>query len=106
MDHIASVLSFNTSVTSHEVTCVQFSASWCQPCKRVRPLMDLLVENNPGINFLYVDVDTMGTLADHYKVDSVPCFIGVHKNANICSRLTGSDENKIREFVRQLAVSR
>ena len=44
-------------INSGKTVCVQFSAKWCGPCKRITPEMNKLAEENKSIEFYYVDVD-------------------------------------------------
>jgi thioredoxin-like negative regulator of GroEL len=62
-----------------------FTASWCQPCRALGPIMESL---NGQISYNKLDVDSNPDLAVKYKVRSVPTLVlvenGIEKN-----RLTG-----------------
>lgn len=51
-----------------------FTADWCGPCKKVRPIVEEI--NKESIEkFMIIDVDTEVDLAKNYNVSSVPTFI-------------------------------
>lgn len=58
-----------------------FTASWCQPCRVLGPIMESL---SGQINYRKLDVDQEQDLAIKYKVRSVPTLVllenGVEKN--------------------------
>ena len=51
---------------------VDFSATWCGPCKMLAPILEELSEEYPDIAFYNVDVDEEQALAAHYRIVAVP----------------------------------
>lgn len=67
-------------------TVLTFSASWCGPCRMLRPIIDELAAEHadhdepvdpPELEFVRVDVDRNPTLAAAYRVMSVPAVVVV-----------------------------
>ena len=55
---------------------VDFSATWCGPCKRLAPILDELAAEYSGeIDFYKVDVDQCPQLSQAYGVRSVPMVL-------------------------------
>jgi thioredoxin 1 len=58
-----------------------FTASWCQPCRQLGPIMESL---KGQVNYRKLDIDSEQDLAVQYKVRSVPTLVlvenGVEKN--------------------------
>ena len=51
-----------------------FTADWCGPCKKVRPIVEEI--NKESIEkFMIINVDTEIDLAKNHNVSSVPTFI-------------------------------
>lgn len=51
---------------------IAFTASWCQPCQRAKPL--LVQVQADGVEVQIVDIDADPELARKYGVTSVPTF--------------------------------
>jgi thioredoxin 1 len=65
-------------------TVYYFTADWCQPCKRTRPIVEELNRDQSYAGFQIIDVDSVPELVKTFKIQSVPTFIlfddGVEKN--------------------------
>ncbi len=58
------------------VAVVDFSATWCGPCKMVAPVLEELSEELEGkISFFNVDVDENQDLAEQYGITSIPALL-------------------------------
>ena len=67
---------FNEIVLKNEKpVLVDFNASWCGPCRMLKPIIDDLAENNEKIDFVSIDVDEAESLASEYGVMSIPCLV-------------------------------
>jgi thioredoxin 1 len=65
-----------------------FTADWCGPCKRVRPIVEE-INKDSVVKFKIIDVDSEMELVKAFEIKSVPTFI-VIKDGEIVSRATGS----------------
>jgi thioredoxin 1 len=69
-------------------TVYYFTADWCQPCKRTRPIVEELNRDQSIAGFQIIDVDVNQDLVKNFGIKSVPTFIlfdeGIEQN-----RLTG-----------------
>ena len=55
---------------------VDFTASWCPPCKMIAPLLEELSTEYAGkLGFSAVDVDAEPDLAAQYDVQSMPTLV-------------------------------
>ena len=62
-----------------------FSASWCQPCQTLKPIMEQVSKTIPVTK---IDVDTDAQTVSDYGVRSVPTVILV-KDGREVKRFTG-----------------
>lgn len=54
---------------------IHFSASWCQPCKQMQPILDKFLSDNPDINYIKYDADKNVSVFQEHGVTGVPAFI-------------------------------
>ena len=52
---------------------VDFNATWCGPCKMLKPVLDQVASN--GKKIVAIDVDDERDLAIEYGINSIPCLI-------------------------------
>ena len=65
-----------------------FTADWCNPCKRTRPITDEL-KREGLVDFLYVDVDTELKLAEQFGIKSIPTYILIEDGKEV-KRMNGA----------------
>jgi len=65
-------------------TIYYFTADWCQPCKKTRPIVEQLNRDQSTAGFQIIDVDDNPDLVKNFGISSVPTFIlfdgGIEKN--------------------------
>lgn len=66
-----------------------FTADWCNPCKRTKPIVEELNRESPEIKFQMIDVDSEIDLVKKFEIKSVPTFI-VLKDGLEVNRVTGA----------------
>ncbi|WP_166638608.1 thioredoxin family protein [Maribacter spongiicola] len=69
-------MKFRKTIGSATPTLVYFYATWCVPCKLLRPLVDEVVgELGEVINSIEVDVEIKKGIVKRYKIKGVPTLI-------------------------------
>jgi len=80
---------FNSEAKKSAVAVVDFSATWCGPCRMLAPVVEALSDEFAGqVDFYNVDVDDAPELASAYRVQSVPCLV-LMKNGEFADQSIG-----------------
>ena len=75
-----------------------FTAEWCNPCKRVRPIAEELDRDNV-IKFQFIDADDNSDLCRKFDIKSIPTFILVEDGKEI-KRINGAKtKEQLEEFI-------
>ncbi|KAJ2860403.1 hypothetical protein GGH94_005541 [Coemansia aciculifera] len=61
-------------LNSHQKVVVDFTASWCGPCRQMSPIFSDLSGEHSDVLFLSVDIDNVRDVAQAYSVTSLPTF--------------------------------
>jgi thioredoxin 1 len=76
-----------------------FTADWCGPCKKVRPIVEELTKD--GYSFQIIDVDIEKELVKKFEITSVPTFI-LFKNEKSVKRISGAQtKNELEIFINE-----
>ena len=68
---------------SDKKVLVDFYASWCGPCKMLRPVLDQIAETNTNVEFVSINVDDEDELAEKYGVSAIPCLVLIDKGEEV-----------------------
>ncbi len=93
---------FENKIRKEDVSVIQLSASYCGPCKVLKPLMDKLSENEykGKANFYYADVENDGiNLGSQVGCRAVPTVIVFKKGVEVDRLVGGVPESNMKEFL-------
>lgn len=91
---------FEQEAKKSAVAVVDFSATWCGPCRMLAPVLEGVSEKlGDKVDFYNVDVDDSPELAMAYRVSSVPCLV-LLKNGQLVDQSIGfKPENMIISWI-------
>ncbi|KAG8430326.1 hypothetical protein GDO86_017981 [Hymenochirus boettgeri] len=74
--HIENLEEFNAALqeAGDKLVVVDFTATWCGPCKMIGPLFETLSAENKDVVFLKVDVDDANDVAASCDIKCMPTF--------------------------------
>jgi len=79
---------------------VDFTASWCGPCKAIAPYFAELAAKYPEIEFVKIDVDELDDVAGECGISAMPTF-QVYSNGVKVSEMCGADPEKLAALVKE-----
>lgn len=80
------------------IAAYYFTADWCGPCKKVRPVVEQINQDSP-VKFQLIDVDSEIDLVKAFEIKSVPTFILI-KDGEVVNRTTGAKtKDELLEFL-------
>lgn len=76
--HINSSAELQQLFANTTYVAIDFTATWCGPCKAVAPVYEKLAKQHsiPGqLAFAKVDVDAVTSVAQQYRISAMPTFL-------------------------------
>ena len=78
--------------TEKGLVLVDFFATWCGPCRMQSAVIEEVLETNPEINVLKIDVDESPNVARQFGIMSIPTLI-LMKDGKVLKKHVGLLQN-------------
>jgi len=95
-EHYVSVV--NACSKTGKLTVVDMNATWCGPCRMMKPFVHKLAEEFKDVFFLDVDVDKCRGEAGKAGVSSIPAFL-FFKGTQQVDELVGANQARLRALI-------
>lgn len=81
---------FDSLLSQEKVLVVDFTATWCGPCRLISPLIEQLAQEYTGrAKVVKVDVDTNKPLFKKFGIRSIPAVL-FFKNGDLVEQMIGT----------------
>lgn len=69
-------MTYQEIIKSHPLVLVDFTASWCGPCKALAPILhDVKSELKDALKIVKIDIDQNPNIAASHSIQGVPTMI-------------------------------
>lgn len=85
-------------LTTNKKVMVQYGATWCGNCKITKPKFKRMSEENPGVEFYYVDAEKLPDSRKFADVSNLPTFAGFI-DGNLVKQQQGNKVEIIQEVL-------
>ncbi|XP_062181438.1 thioredoxin H-type-like [Phragmites australis] len=80
--------------SAKKLVVIDFTASWCGPCRIMAPIFADMAKKYPNVVFLKVDVDEIKTIAEQFSVEAMPTFLFM-KEGDVKDRVVGAMKEEL-----------
>ncbi|OWM75995.1 thioredoxin H2-like [Punica granatum] len=89
---------FDASKGTTKLMVVDFTASWCGPCKLMEPMINDLATKCTDIEFIKIDVDELEDVAKTFGVEAMPTFLLI-KNGIVVDKVVGAKKDELQKKI-------
>ncbi|KAG6598472.1 thioredoxin H5-like [Cucurbita moschata] len=90
-------------IEAGKLIVVDFTASWCPPCRFIAPVFAEMAKAHVNVVFLKVDVDDLKEIAQKFEVTAMPTFVFLKGGAEV-HRIVGADKVELGKKVLELGA--
>ncbi|KAB2011480.1 hypothetical protein ES319_D09G023800v1 [Gossypium barbadense] len=91
-------LHFNSVKETPKLMVIDFSASWCGPCKFMEPFLNAMAAKFTDVEFVKLDVDELPDVAQEFGVQAMPTFVLVKQGKEV-DRVVGARKDELEKKV-------
>jgi thioredoxin len=91
---------FNEAIKTDKLVVVDFTASWCGPCKYIAPKFAEFSNEYENVLFVKLDVDEVSSVPPKYGVNAFPTFKFI-KNSKVVDTLEGADPESLEDLIKK-----
>lgn len=98
-------LGFEEIIKAEGLTVVDFSATWCMPCRMLAPILEQVADRKENVSFYNIDIDDSEEIAKRYRIFSVPTLLAFKEGKVIDSLVGLNSFDEVLEFVNRCEVA-
>ncbi|KAL5759629.1 hypothetical protein ACOSP7_018148 [Xanthoceras sorbifolium] len=89
---------FEASKETNKLLVIDFTATWCGPCKSMEPTIKEFAAKYTEVEFIKIDVDKFEEVARAFGVEAMPTFILVKRGKEV-DRLVGAKKDDLQKKI-------
>lgn len=94
---------FESSKESSKLMVIDFTASWCGPCRFMEPVLHEFAAKHTDVEFIKIDVDELDEVAREFGVQAMPAFILIKKGKEV-DKVVGAKKDELQRKIQKHRV--
>jgi len=92
---------FKQQIGSDKLSLIQFSASWCGPCKQLKPIVEKISDDlAEKIDCYYHDIESQPNEPTKHSVRGVPTILLFKNEKLLDTKVGATSEKDLLEFIK------
>tara|TARA_B100000767_G_C19411856_1_gene388317 strand:+ start:197 stop:514 length:318 start_codon:yes stop_codon:yes gene_type:complete len=92
---------FKDQISGEKLSLIQFSASWCGPCKQLKPIVEKISDDLADkIDCYYHDIESQPNEPTKYSVRGVPTILLFKNEKLLDTKVGATSEKDLLEFIK------
>ncbi|KAL7717647.1 Thioredoxin [Entamoeba marina] len=93
---VTDVNEFNKIIQTNDRVVVDFSATWCGPCKMIAPVFQQLAADYSQIKCVKIDINESPMITQSHNIKSIPTFLFYRQGVQV-SQFSGADKGRLQK---------
>ncbi|XP_004238750.1 thioredoxin H2-like [Solanum lycopersicum] len=93
-------LHFDSLKNTNKLIVIDFTATWCGPCKYMEPVLNDFAAKYTDVEFVKIDVDELDDVAQEYGVQAMPTFVLI-KKGKVVDKIVGADKDGLQKKIQK-----
>ncbi|KAI4314231.1 hypothetical protein L6164_027162 [Bauhinia variegata] len=89
---------FDASRETDKPMVVDFTATWCGPCKFMDPVVQEFAAKYTDVDFIKIDVDDLMGVSEEFQVQAMPTFLLI-KKGKIEEKVVGARREELQKMI-------
>ncbi|KAI4328368.1 hypothetical protein L6164_020726 [Bauhinia variegata] len=89
---------FDASKQTDKLMVIDFTATWCGPCKYMDPIIKDFAAKYTEVEFIKIDVDELMEVTQQFQVQAMPTFILVKKGKAV-DKVAGARKDELQKLI-------
>ena len=91
---------FKEQISGSKLALIQFSASWCGPCKQLKPIVEKISDDLADkIDCFYHDIETQPNEPTKYSVRGVPTILLFKDEKLLATKVGATSKKDLLQFI-------
>ncbi|KAK9277023.1 hypothetical protein L1049_006562 [Liquidambar formosana] len=89
---------FDASKESGKLMVIDFTATWCGPCRLLEPTLNEFAAKYTDVEFVKIDVDELPDVANEFGVEAMPSF-QLTKKGKLVDKVVGVKKEELQKKI-------